>query len=452
MRWLLLKDLQILRRSPLLVAILVLYPLLLGVMVGVANNAGSDKPRTAFLNEVPTEKNEVSIGGERVDASKYADQIFEAIDPVPVDSREEAIKLVESGEVVAALIIPEDITDRLQATSSLSAGDNPPEVEVLYNAENPLKEREVRSVITAQLARANTVLSRRLTTIAADYIGIIVRGGEFSLLGQDFNVLGLRNSQRIIEAAIAALPPDDPVAASLEQVARFAQLASENLDVSEPILSSIGEPIHVKETIVNGKSSTLSAFQVPLIGTIGLTFVTLLLAAGMLALEREENAVGRLLRGLVSRWELVAEKILLAALCAFAVCLLLLLVMAAFLDVDWARLPLWLPALATGALAFAAMGVAVGCLAREVRSASLLVFALSLPMAALALVPSGAVTGAMNTVIDAVNYVLPFKWSLQALDAAINDAEPALLAPALHLVGLTVVFAVIARVGMRRFA
>lgn len=452
MRWLLLKDLQILRRSKLLLATLILYPALLALMVGVAGNAGPDKPRTAFLNEVPTEENEVSLGGEQIDLSQYADQIFTAIDPVPVESREEARELVESGQVVAALILPEDITDRLQATSSLAAGDNPPEVEVLYNAENPLKEREVRSVITAQLARANAALSRELTTVAADYISIIVSGGEFSLFGQTFNVLGLRNSQQIIEAAIATLPEGDAIADSLQQVARFAELASDNLDVSEPILASIGEPIRVKETIVNGKSSTLNAFAVPLTVTVALTFVTLLLAAGMLALEREEHAFGRLVRGLVSRLALVVEKILLAALCAFAVCLLMLVVLALFVEVDWTRAPLWIPALALGALAFAGLGVAVGCLAREVRSASLLVFALSIPMAALALVPSGALTGAPDTAIDVVNFVLPFKWALQALDAAVNDAEPALLAPALHLLGLTLFFGAVARLAMRRFA
>ena len=47
-------------------------------------------------------------------------------------------------------------------------------------------------------------------------------------------------------------------------------------------------------------------------------FVTVLLAAGMLALEREEHAFGRLVRGLVSRLGLLVEKIGLAALCAFA--------------------------------------------------------------------------------------------------------------------------------------
>ena len=42
-------------------------------------------------------------------------------------------------------------------------------------------------------------------------------------------------------------------------------------------------------------------------------FVTVLLAAGLLALEREEHVFGRLVRGLVSRRALLAEKVVLAA-------------------------------------------------------------------------------------------------------------------------------------------
>jgi hypothetical protein len=49
-------------------------------------------------------------------------------------------------------------------------------------------------------------------------------------------------------------------------------------------------------------------------------------------------------------------------------------------------------ALAGSALAFAALGVAIGSLAREVRAASLLAFPLTLPLAFLALVPNGAVS------------------------------------------------------------
>ena len=52
MRWLLLKDLQILRRSPLLVALLVIYPVVIAVLFGFALSGGPEKPRVAFANLV----------------------------------------------------------------------------------------------------------------------------------------------------------------------------------------------------------------------------------------------------------------------------------------------------------------------------------------------------------------------------------------------------------------
>ena len=51
---------------------------------------------------------------------------------------------------------------------------------------------------------------------------------------------------------------------------------------------------------------------------VSLMFITLLLAAGTLALEREENAFSRLVRGLVSKTGLLAEKAGLAAVCSVA--------------------------------------------------------------------------------------------------------------------------------------
>ncbi len=53
MRWLLVKDLQILRRSPLLVVLLVAYPVIISVLIGLALSKGPDKPTIAFVNEVP---------------------------------------------------------------------------------------------------------------------------------------------------------------------------------------------------------------------------------------------------------------------------------------------------------------------------------------------------------------------------------------------------------------
>src|SRR3954447_15718800 len=222
MRWLLLKDLQILRRSPLLVSLLVVYPIVLSVLIGLALSAGPDKPKVAFVNLVPPEKNGFNIGGQQLDASKYADQLFESIDPIRVKTRAEAVEKVKSGEALAALILPADATDKLQATLNLS-GSAPPQVEVLYNAEDPVKRRYVESTIESRLAEANSALSGNLTTIAAKYIGIVTEGGEFSLFGQDYSVLGLKKSATVLEGVIGTLPADSPQRAALEQVAKFAK-------------------------------------------------------------------------------------------------------------------------------------------------------------------------------------------------------------------------------------
>jgi ABC-type transport system involved in cytochrome c biogenesis permease component len=180
-------------------------------------------------------------------------------------------------------------------------------------------------------------------------------------------------------------------------------------------------------------------------------FVTLLLAAGALALEREENAFARLVRGLVSRSGLLVEKAGLAAICSLVICLAMLAGLGLFVDLDWGRAPLWVAALAIAALAFGAMGVAVGAVTREVRAASLLCVMLSLPLAFLALVPSGSVSPALYDLTRAISALFPFRPTLDALDAALNDSG-GLAAPLAHLAALFVAFALLARLALRRFA
>ena len=52
-----------------------------------------------------------------------------------------------------------------------------------------------------------------------------------------------------------------------------------------------------------------------------------------------------------------------------------------FVHLEWARVPAVGAALALGGLAFGALGVAIGGLAREVSVASLMAFLISLPIA-----------------------------------------------------------------------
>jgi ABC-2 type transport system permease protein len=449
MRWLVLKDLRILRRSPLLVALLVLYPIVIAVLMGLALSGGPEKPKVAFANLVPAGQSTFSLGGRQFDAADYASKLFESIDPIRVRTRAEAIEKVRSGEALGALVLPADVGDRLRRALALAGGERPT-VEVYYNAEDPVKRRFVESTIRARLAEANDALSDAVLTAAARYIDVVVRGGDVDLpLVGAVSVLGLERSQALIDAAAARLPKGDPGRVALEQVSRFAGLAAENLDVSKPILASIGSPVNVQQRVVNGSRTPLDTFAVAVAVAVSLMFITLLLGAGLLALEREEHAFARLVRGLVTRTQLLAAKIGLAALCALGVTLLMLCGLALFVGLDWSRAPLWIAALALGSLAFGAMGVALGGLAREVRAASLLALMLSLPIAFLALVPSGAVAPALYDVISVVSGAFPFKPLLRALDAAIAGGDLAL--PLLHLAGLTVAFGALGRLALRRF-
>ncbi len=450
MRWLLVKDLQILRRSPLLLALLVSYAVVIGLPVGYGISAPPSKPKVAFYNGVPAAKNTFDLGDRKVDASQYADELFKDIEPIRVRSREEAIAKVKDGEALGALVVPEDITQQLQNATELPGISEPPTLEVFYNADNPLKRRYVEQTVKARLADANLALSGEVTKVAANALDVLLAGGPFGLPTGTIDVLGLRRAKTVLEGAQRGLPQGDPQRAAIGQVIDFADVAITSLNFANPVLGAIAAPIRVDTTEVAGGNGTLEGFAVAAAATIALMFVAVLLGAGMLALEREEHAFGRLVRGLVRPTALLAEKVLLGALCAFVVGAGLLAVLALFQSVALERAPQWLAALALGATGFAALGVAVGALTRDVRAASLLSFLLSLPIAALALVPSGTVGGLAAEVIRVVSALFPFKPTLSALDAGLN-ATGGLALPLAHLVLLAVAYAALARLALRRF-
>jgi ABC-type multidrug transport system permease subunit len=439
------KDLRILRRSPLLVGLLVLYPILIALLIGFAVSRGPQKPKVAIVNEVPKGQGVFQVGSEKVDTDQYAGRFASAVDPVRVSTREEALEKVRSGEALGALIIPRDIIQKLQ-----SGGVDQASLEIFYNAENPLKKQFVESVIEAQLADANRALAAQFQEVANDYLGLLLRGGRFEALGYEFNVLGLENARRILEGAKADLPPEQR--AAVDQVIRFAGLAIDNLDLSDDVLASVSEPLRadVKSLEGQGKQS-LDVFGIAVAVCISMMIVCLLLAAGMLALEREENAFARLARGLISRLGLLVEKIGLATLCAALVGVIMLCGIGLFVTLDWGNAPLWVVAAAFGALGFAALGVAIGGVAREVRAASLLAILLSLPVAALGLVPSGATNTTLYDIVQVVNAAFPFKPALDAMDAALQGTPSDLWVPLVHLLALGVAFAALARVALRRF-
>ncbi|MGA8364995.1 MAG: ABC transporter permease [Solirubrobacteraceae bacterium] len=441
MRWLLRKDLLILGRSRLLVGVLVVYPIAIALLIGLAISRSPGKPKVAIVDETPPGQT-IQVGSERVDVSRYADQLFSQVQPVHVSSRAQAVADIKAGRVLAAVVIPRDIAARI--SSGVSQGS----IEVLYNG-NALEQSLVQSQLNSALAQANVGFSEQIQRAAAQAIGVLLTGGNLGVLGAPSNMIGLERIPSTLRAVIARQPPGAD-RTQLERINKFAEFADQNLGLSKNVLSTIGQPIQVKSTLVQGRRTPLNTFAVVVAVSVSLMFVCVLLAAGGVALEREEHTLARLARGLATREELLAEKLLLAAVCALVLALAMLTGIGAFVSLDWARAWQWLLALAFGALAFGALGIAIGALAREVRAASLLAFGLSLPLAFLALVPSGSVAHGLYDAIAAISFVFPFKAALQALDAAVNGASPGLGISVVHLLGLTALFAVLARVGLRR--
>jgi ABC-2 type transport system permease protein len=450
MRWLLLKDLQILRRSPLVTALLVIYPIVIAVLIGFALSRGPSDPRVAFLNEIPADE-EFSLGGdEQLDKDAAKEQLCERVDCVDVASREEAEKLVADGDVLAALIVPEDLIEKLRSLTSLTPEQ--PTVEVLVNEDDPLKAQLVDDRIQALVTEANLIVSQQVSDQAAVYLDVLIEGGSFEipLLGQTVDILGLERSAEVLEA----LGPEvsKQLRPALDRVVRFARLAQENLDVALPLLGAVAQPIEVDKQVVTGDAPSLDSFAIAVAATVTLMFVTVLLVAGALALEREENAFARLTRNLVSKSALLAEKVVLGIAVALVVTLVMLAGLELFVELDWGRFALWIPAIVAGGAGFAAFGAAIGGAAREVRASSLIAFMVSLPVAFLSLVPSGTVSGTVYDLIGVVTALFPFDPALRALEGALDAGGPSIWAAVGHLAILVAAYGVLARLALRRFA
>lgn len=449
MRWLLAKDLRILRRSPVLLGTLVVYPVVIALLIGLAVSSPPGRPRVAVYSGVRPGQGTVAFGSQRISLAKYANELYSSIDPLYAHSPAQAVADVHDGRALAALIIPADIDRQIQQL--IETGTGAPTVRIVLNSRNPLERDLVHQAIQTRVDDVQYAVSRQLMkTVIAD-LQKVLDGGSISFLGRSIHLLGLRGVRAIAEGTIASLPRGSGLSPALQQVARFAGMAIDGLALASPEIGGISTPLSVQESDISGSATPSSSYAIAIATVVLLMFVTLLIGAGMLALERSENAYRRLVRGLVRPELLLVEKVVLAAACALAMTLTMSAVMSIFVVLDWSRFALWVAALALGGVAFAALGVAVGALARDVSVASLLAFLISLPVAFIALVPGTAVSSGLGSALAAISFLFPFRAALDAVANAFTGGGPALGLSLLHLAVLAVAFATLARVALLRF-
>src|SRR5581483_887443 len=279
------------------------------------------------------------------------------------------------------------------------------------------------------------------------YVQLILHGGNGRFLGQSFDVLGLDGTER----QLSALPQDERV----KRIEAFVRTARRALKETGAALHATASPIQLQELPRRGRIASLSAQVESYALGLTITFLALVLAAGALAAERDENVLARLARGPVHPSGIVGAKVALAAIVAtvlgFAVALAFAVAILAGHapgGEPWQRLPLLAAGLALAGASLGALGALVGALAREGRTASLVAVLLVLPIVFLGLIPP-EIFAAAGWASDA----LPFAHGVRLFSATLYDLHPwgAVARESAWLAGLGAVFAVAARAAVRPF-
>jgi ABC-2 type transport system permease protein len=434
---LLAKDLRVLRRSPALLLALAVYPVLLAGLVAIVAREAEERPRVALVDQADL-PDRIRLGEEEVDLRKLFDDVRRRVDLVELDEADAAADL-EAGRVVATVTVPAGFVLDVQS------GLRSPEI-VLTTRDGAIAERAARET-QALVFALNTAFQRELLRQNVEYLGLLVTGGETRVLGQDVDILGLDRTAALVEEQIAAT--DDPAERErLGAILDFARDARTALGIADASLEATARPIVLAERRVGGAGALLANRAAAIVLAVGLTLVGVLLGAGAVAGEREENVVGRLLRGPVRRSVLILEKVVLVALVAVVVGLVLAgayVVAGAVSGLEApraARLVPLLGVLLPAGCAIGAVGVLIGVLVRDLAGGALVALLLTLPFVLAGIVPRGVVAA-----LDVVSAAFPFAATVEALTGVLYDADPvaSLATGAAHLGALAVLYGAAAR-------
>ncbi len=421
----------------MLLVVLLAYPLLIAALLGLVAGYASSKPRVAFVDEdgLPAT---IVVGTHRFAVGKTIDQVAQNVTLVRLGEAE-AQRELEDGKVVAVVTVPPGFVATLQQMVQSPTL----ELAVTRGGTAP----RVRQQVQALVYSLNTKLQRAYIDANLQYVRLILKGGDGSFSGQSFDVLGLDGTER----ELRALPQVERVK-KIERFVRDARLA---LAQTDDALRATAAPIRLQELPQRGRTATLSAQVQSYALGLTITFLALVLAAGALAGERDENVLGRLSRGLVSPGRLVAAKVALAALVGavlgFAVALAFAIAIAvghAPGGEPWSRLPLLAAGLVLASASLGALGALIGALAREARTASLVAVLIVLPIVFLGLIPA-EIFKAAGWASD----TLPFAHAVRFFSAALYDLHPwgTIGRETAWLVGLGVLFGLLARAAVRPF-
>jgi ABC-2 type transport system permease protein len=417
---------------------LITYPLVIAALISVMATFVNAKARVALVDEdrLP---DKVVIAGHTFHVDRTIREISQNVTLVQL-SAEEARRQLRSGRIVASLTVPRGFL------ADLKTAVRSPRL-ILETTVGGITPRVVQQV-QALVYALNRKLQVAFIKNDLAYVRLLVRGGKGVILGRRFDILGLDGTERLLEQL--------PRGPRLDQIREFVDDARLALALTDDAISATAHPIELDEPSNLGRSWALSAQVQAYALSFTITFLALLLAAGALAAERDENVIGRLVRGLVTPGQLIWAKIALSAVvaatlgAAVAVCFGVIIEVGNVIGGEpWSRLPLLVVGLLLVGGALGAIGALLGVLAREARTASLVAILVVLPIVFVGLVPREIAPPA-GWFSDA----FPFSHGVRFFSSALYDVSPwsSLGREALWLVGLGAVYGGLARAGARRLS
>ncbi|HVD12786.1 MAG TPA: hypothetical protein VNB46_06065, partial [Gaiellaceae bacterium] len=255
------KDVLVLRRSPPLLGILLAYPLVIAVLVGLVAGYGSAKARVALVDEdnLPAT---VVLGGHTFHVDRTISEVSKNVKLVRL-SADEAAQQLRDGRVVAVLTVPPGFISTLrgmvkspQLRLDLSTGTISTRV-----------EQQVQALVYS----LNRQLQHAYIASNLRYVTLILHGGDGSFVGAQITVLGIENAQRLL----AGMPETTRTRALLDFL-HDARLALAN---TGDALRSTAHPIELVRGPARGRTWVLSAnVQAYALG-LTITFLALMLAA-----------------------------------------------------------------------------------------------------------------------------------------------------------------------------
>lgn len=404
------KDLRLLARSPVLLAVLVGYPLLVAVLVATAVQGDRSRPVIAVVN-LDTPGRSVQVGDRRLTVDDYLARMSRDARVEPMTAPAAAAAL-DGGRVTGVLTIPAGFIGDLQS------GVRQPTLRLVTSRRSPVEGTAVQRRMEAAVYRFNQGLAQGYVDQVLRLVDYISNGGNVGIFGREGDLIGLRRSREIVVSARARLlAADQPrVAAQLAPLLGFIDLTQRNLDLAKPAATAIASPIRLDVATGAAGREPLSAFGTAGALLVSVALISVLLAAAGIAAEREEFTLPRLRRGLVPVPWLVAQKVALGALACLLVGMVALVAVAGLTDLAVGRWAWWPPTLLLAGVAFAGFGVLVGAAARETRTALLAALMVTLPLTVAAFIP--------GRVPDALGTVLPFGRGFEVFRMLLADPAP----------------------------